>query len=348
MGQSIRSIVAQSGLVFGVTFSFVFVGSALVTRSAFAQDEEPSDEVDALAEARSKFQRAIELEQAANYAGALKLYREVGAVRMTPQVRYHIALCEEKLGQLVAALGGYELAMSTGTDMPEAFINEVQTSIDELRARIPKLLIARGEGAEAASIELDGVALGQSSIGVEIPLNPGPHTVGASAPGYDDFRETVSVVEGASETLTITLSPTPEPEPEPVEPPPPPPKEPRFGVLPYVIGGIGLATTVAGGVLLGVSQAKVGSIKKICGGIDCSDESQDDQNEARRLLNAAQELEAGGWVALGVGLAATGAGVVMYYLDSKRTKESSFLGPELRILPVASDRHWGMHMVGRF
>ena len=58
-----------------------------------------------LKKARAQFQQATELEQAGNWTAALQAFREVGQVRMTPQVRFHIAVCEEKLGRLVAALG---------------------------------------------------------------------------------------------------------------------------------------------------------------------------------------------------------------------------------------------------
>ncbi len=36
--------------------------------------------------------------------------RRAGAVKLTPGLRFHIALCEERLGQLVAALDGYAAA----------------------------------------------------------------------------------------------------------------------------------------------------------------------------------------------------------------------------------------------
>src|SRR5690606_31210600 len=136
-----------------------------------------------------------------------KLFREVGQIKMTPQVRYHIATCEENLGQLVAALGGYELAIAQSEDMHPDFIAEVQASIDDLRARIPKLIIERGEGAEAAMIELDGVQIGENSVGGETALDPGPHTVTATATGYQNYRKPVKVSEGTVEVLSITMLP---------------------------------------------------------------------------------------------------------------------------------------------
>ena len=152
-----------------VVLACVSLSAVVSTPAAAAPDKEE------LSKARARFQQATELEQAGNWAAALQQFREVGQVRMTPQVRYHIALCEEKLGKLVAALGGFELALSEAESLGPDFHKEVEDKTNALRERIPKLVIERGEGAEAATIELDGVALGASSIGIEVPLDPGPH-----------------------------------------------------------------------------------------------------------------------------------------------------------------------------
>src|SRR5690349_18792163 len=142
------------------------------TQTARAQTPSPAD----LQRARTQFQHGIELEQAGNWSEAIQQFRDVGVVRMTPQVRFHIAYCEEGLGRLVTALGGYELALAQADQVGPDFKNEVQNAITVLRARIPKLLIQRGTGADAALVQLDGVDIGASSVGVEVPLDPGPHT----------------------------------------------------------------------------------------------------------------------------------------------------------------------------
>src|SRR5687767_3411719 len=158
-----------------------------------------------LRRARAQFQRGIELEQASNWSEAIQQFREVGQVRMTPQVRFHIAKCEENLGRLVAALGGYELALADAEKVGSDFKSEVEENVTKLRARIPKLVIERGEGASAAAIELDGVAVGESSVGVEVPLDPGPHAVTAKAPNRKPFETTVTLKEQETTRLELEL-----------------------------------------------------------------------------------------------------------------------------------------------
>jgi len=173
-----------------------------------------ADEDVALSRARAKFQQGTELEQAADFAAALQAFRDVGQVRMTPQVRFHIASCEEKLGRLGAAIGGFELALAEAAAIGPEFQTEVEERISALRTRIPKLVIERGQGAQSATIEIDGVTHGARSIGTEVPLDPGPHSILAKAPGYKRFLSTIDVGEQQVKKITIALEEIPT---EPVE-----------------------------------------------------------------------------------------------------------------------------------
>src|SRR5689334_16529333 len=51
-----------------------------------------------LDKARAQFQQGLALETAGDWAGALSLFVQVAAVKLTPQVRFHVGLCEEHLG----------------------------------------------------------------------------------------------------------------------------------------------------------------------------------------------------------------------------------------------------------
>jgi len=307
---------------------------------------------DQVEEARANFQRALELEQARDYAGALKLFRQVGQVKLTPQVRYHIAACEENLGKMVAALGGYELALKHGQGMPPGFLAEVQQSIDYLKQRIPTVIVSRGEGAQAAAIELDGVQLGSKSIGIEVPLDPGPHVLRATAQGYQDFEETINVSEGDREEITIDLVPLPAaapPPPPPVQPEPQPEPERGYGALPFIVGGSGLALAAVGGILLGVSQGQASQALALCdGNTDCTalgdEDDPADWYEARSLWSSARTLEAVGWVGIGVGVAAVATGTVLYVIDPGRKSEQA----RVRVLPHAPQTMAGFSVVGRF
>jgi hypothetical protein len=275
---------------------------------AQAQEE---DESGALVKARALFQRGLELEQAGNYSAAVQAFREVGQVRMTPQVRYHIALCEERLGRLVAALGGYELALAEADSVNADFKNEVQSNVTRLRESIPRIVIQRGAGADAAVIELDGVKLGDSSVGIELPLDPGPHSVVARAPGYKRLEKTVTVAENSREVAVLDLEALP---PEALVPgdggvqtrPIPP-------VVPYVIGGVGAASLIASGVFYALRQDAIGELEKRCVNRVCpnDDPAIKDTDDKMRTYHYAT------LITLGSGVALVGTAVILYALDPR-------------------------------
>jgi hypothetical protein len=344
-----EEIMRTSPVITASIPTFLCALAALLVVTVTSPETALAQDAAQLKEARGNFQRATELEHAKDWGGALRLFRDVGSVKMTAQVRYHIATCEENLGQLVAALGGYELALSQAEDMHPDFIAEVQGAIDKLNARIPKVRIVRGEGSEAASIQLDGVALGESSLGLDTAMNPGPHTVTATAPGFGDFSETITLSEGSTETLTVVLVPLVEEAKVPVVQAPATQEEQKgYGVLPYAIGGAGLGVAALGGLFLGISQGKVGKAKDLCGGgKDCRDASPADQAEAQKLVSGAKTLEAVGWVTVVIGVAGVATGTVLYFLDKQETTDGTDIA-RLKFVPVAPASDAGFSFIGAF
>lgn len=303
--------------------------------SAWAQD------AGELKRARAQFQQATELEQAGNWTAALQAFREVGQVRMTPQVRFHIAVCEENLGRLVAALGGYELALSEAERVGPDFKAEVEENVTKLRARIPKLVLERGKGASAAAIELDGVAVGDSSVGIEVPLDPGPHAVTAKAPNHKPLETSVTLKEQETTKLAIELEELP---PEParigavvaIEKPP-------SKVVPLVIGGVGAASLLGSAVLFGLRQHTLSRLEDACGagGKHCPASMQSKYDDLKFYHYGAE-------VTLGVGLVAVGtAGALLYLQRKKKEPEHSAL-QLVPSLPMSSREPFGAVLSGTF
>jgi hypothetical protein len=309
-----------SSFVLAMAVGLSVLGSA---SPSWAQESPPSDAAtEALKKAREQFGQALALQTAGNWAGALALLKEVAAVKSTPQVRFNMALCEEKLGRLVAALGDYELAAADArAEKADQVAEEVEARREALSQRIPKLTVKRGSGAEAASIALDGVTLGDQVIGTAMPTDPGPHTLEASAPGFKPFRKSVRVVEQQSETIEIVL------EPEPVAPNKPAGggdtvirtsgRSPVYG---YVIGGIGIASLGASGVFFGLRASKISELDKACPDLQCPNKSYDDDiQQGQRYTTIAN-------VTLAVGVAAVAGGLVLI-LTSGPSETSVALAP---------------------
>lgn len=329
---AVRSLSAVC-LRCSLAVSLAWVG--LAPRAAFAQDKQE------LSKARAQFQRAIELEQAGNYPTALETFRGVGQVRMTPQVRFHIALCEEKLGRLVTALGGYQLAFADADSVGEDFKSEVERAVTRLEASIPKLVILRSSGAEVAEIQLDSEALGASSVGVPVPLDPGPHSVTAKAPGSLPFRETVTILENEQKSVAVVLTLLPEPEPArpdisvggAVE-------KPNRRLVPYVIGGVGIASLLGSGVLFALRQSTLSDLEGKCG----PDRSHCPTGAAGEVSNLGL-YNVSSQIALGIGVVGVGTAVTLLVLQKKPSPPAT---SGATLLPSAPNALAGLSWLGRF
>ena len=307
----------------------------LCARPAAAQDKKE------LSKARAQFQRAIELEQAGNYSTALEQFRDVGQVRMTPQVRFHIASCEEKLGRLVTALGGYQLAYADAEGVGEDFKAEVDAAVTRLEASIPKLVIQRGAGAEAAEIQLDGVALGASSVGVPVPLDPGPHSISAKAPGALPFSQTVTIAENEQKSVDVSLTPEPQearPSVATTSGDTADKSNPRL--VPYVIGGVGVASLIGAGVLFSMRQSTLHKLEDQCGpNHDACPSSAAGDYSNLKLYNVTSQ------VALGVGVVCVGTAVTMLVLQKKHASPAT---AGMMLVPSAPNSLAGVSWAGRF
>ncbi|MBN2196330.1 MAG: PEGA domain-containing protein [Polyangiaceae bacterium] len=323
--------------------------------SLYAQDE-----ADPVKEARKTFFQGIELEQAGNWAGALRMFRDVGQVKMTPQVRFHIAVCEENLGKLVAALGGYELALADADSVGEAFRTEVEEKIAALRERIPKLNIERGKGAEAATIELDGIVLGASSVGVDVSVDPGPHLIAARSPGHEEFSTTVDVAERAVETVTVTLKKVPTTA-KPVDRGGAmsngrPHTEKKFPVVPVALLGGGGVLLVGAGAALIMRSVAMSDWRSLCPQLECDAEYQYDENELTTIEQSRTRAQTYGIVApvLAIaGVGSAGTGVFLLVRESRRAKQrsESITSPPramVVVTPEVGSRSVGLTLSGVF
>lgn len=342
------SLAASSRRFRVLAWSCAVATALLGTAPAGAQDEDP------VKQARMMFHQGLELEQAGNWAGALRMFREVSQVKITPQVRFHIALCEENLGKLVAALGGYELALAEADSVGESFRVEVEEKIAALRVRIPKLVIERGDGAEAAKVELDGVLLGSSSIGVDVPIDPGPHVVTATAPGFDDFSTTIDVAEESTQTVTVTLAETEVApvEEEPVVEEPEPPPEKKFPVVPVSLIGGGGVLLLGSGAMLIMRSVALNDFRSLCPGDLCPPKSQltdDEQDEIEKSRSRVMTYGVLSPVLAVAGAGAAGVGVVMLIRQSKADRdEADTESARVRVTPELGPERLGLTVQGRF
>jgi len=300
-----------------------------------------AEETAALNKAREQFRQAISMEAAGDWAGALSLLREVAAVKMTPQVRYNMALCEEHLGRLVSALGEYQLAAADAQDAgAQDVLDVVGPRLESLKARIPKITVNRGPNAAMAAVSLDGVALGGAMVGKEMPINPGPHQLEAKASGFKPFKSSFEIAEKETRTIEIVLEPAPaaaEPTATPTGPAPSVDKgtPAKTNLLPFIVGGAGVASLVASGIFYGLRSGTTSDLDDACGpNRDRCPANMQDTFDKGKTYNTLTN------VTLGLGVVGVAAGAVLYFTGKPKSSTSTSVG----IAPAPM----GATVVGRF
>ncbi len=276
---------------------------ALCSAPEAARAQGPAADNDAIKRAREQFGQALALQTGGDWAGALAMLKEVAAVKPTPQVRFNIALCEERLGRLVAALGDYELAASDAqAEKADQVRQEVDSRLESLKARVPRVIVQRGEGADSATISLDGVSLGDSVLNNPLPADPGPHTVEATALGFRPFKQAFRVAEQQTATIQVKL------EPEPAKVEPPPPVEPRpasqgVRTAGFIVGGVGIASLITSGAMFYLRQTTISDLDKQCGANrgSCPPSSQSTVDRGKLYTTIGDVTLVAGAVGLGLG-----------------------------------------------
>jgi hypothetical protein len=274
-----------------------------------------------LAAARQLFNEGKELEKQKSYEGALEKFKKVAGVKMTPQVRFHIALCEENLGHLVEAINGFELAAdeakragSTATEVAE----NAPKRAEGLRERVPTLQLTIAGKVLTSKILLDSAPVAAATIGVATPIDPGDHAVEVQdATGKVTFHKDLKLEERAHEHLEVEVNDV-EAAPVPTETVPiPPPPPPRSRAPVFIAGGIGVASLITSGIFFGL---RAGTISTASAG--CKDPVNytgcPDTPAVRDAIASGQTDSTVAAVTLGVGLAGLGAAGILWFVTNPK------------------------------
>jgi hypothetical protein len=163
-----------------------------------------------LAQARELFSKAERDERAKDWKSALEKLQAAGAIKMTAGIRFHVALCQENLGQLVDALASYEAAATQAReDNARDVLEAIQEPLSDLRGRVPSLTLSLANARpEEVDITLDDRALGAAELGGAIRLGPGTHhLVARRRTDGKTFTKDVVLHERDSVAMDLRLAP---------------------------------------------------------------------------------------------------------------------------------------------
>lgn len=209
-----------------------------------------------IAAAKKLFAEAEADEADERWGAAVEKLRRVLLIKDASGVRFHLAHCEERLGQLVAALGDYRRAAELAEMMPpgerETLRDRAVARVAELEQRVPSVAIVLPAEPRDVRVTLDERLLSAADLTKPLRLDPGEYVIKATAAGRKPFREKVILIERGTARVQVALEsdapPVASSAPPPPAPPPPPPPSFRIPTSAYVTGAATL-------VLAGVSTA---------------------------------------------------------------------------------------------
>lgn len=259
--------------------------------------------------------------------------------RLDPAVgtRFNLADCEEKRGRVATAWSLFRgVYAELAADDDRRPIAEQRAKL--LEPRLPFVTLLRATSAAAdMRLRVDGTELGEGSFGVALPMDPGPHELVVMTAARPEQKRSFVLAEGERRELTIGAE-MPRPAPPPIASAPLREEEPqdvaaepprdghRQRTWGYVVGGVGAAGVVLGGVAAAITLSKKHTADENCDDLKhvCNRVGRD-ANESGRLFGALSS------VGFGVGAVGLVAGAYLL-LTAPSTAHSSL--PVVRKLAV--------------
>jgi hypothetical protein len=277
--------------------------------------------------------------------------------RLDPELGTHLnlGLCHEALG--LTATAWVELSevadrAAVAHDAERAsFARQRAQDLDKKLSRVRLRVSASPAQTAGMTLKLDGRVVGQAAWGEPLPLDPGLHPVEATAPGKRTWTQQVDVRPGPSTQDVVIPAladpgdappslpvapvgqapviepPRAAPTPEPPPPAPAPAPEGTSGggrTAGFVVGGVGLAAIVVGGVFGVMTFTKNATANSDCHFADrgCT---LDGFNAGKDASTFATISDFG----FGVGLAGVAAGAILVLTSKPGAKPAA-----VRVLPI--------------
>jgi hypothetical protein len=223
-----------------------------------------------------------------------------------------LAKCFDKTGKSASAWALYkDIAFAFKKAGNLAGEKAANDKADALEKTLSKLQINAAGDAPGLVIRRDGEEVGKAVLGTPIAVDPGPHVIEATAPGYQVWQTTVTLgKENDTQAVNIpalTAVPT---------------KANSLRTVSYVVGGVGVAGLVVGGIFGGLAIGDKGKLTDACKTpTSCPSGTQAtiDSAKSKALIST---------LGLAVGGAALATGVVLFIVSGGKSEPKDDAKPE--------------------
>jgi hypothetical protein len=265
-----------------------------------------------------------------DYKAAADRFGRADALVHAPTLVVDWARALQGLGRFVEAHEKYELVLREGVDSssPKSWIRALEDAKKELDALKPRLgwvTVILREPSEA-TVTIDGVVVPPAALGVKRAADPGFPEVKATAPGYEPFKQTVTVGPGEEKSLEVTMVKLPEQAAAQA----PPTQDVYRGrpskgrrIASYVVLGVGGAGLLAGGITGAMALKKRADLRSECRDSLCPSSSS-------KKISTYHTYGTVSAATLAVGVVGIGTGVVLLLTEPKQDEQAD----ALRVRPL--------------
>jgi hypothetical protein len=267
--------------------------------------------------ARSLFESGNDKLEAKDYAGAAEDFKGADDIMKVPTTALMAGKALQELGKLVEARDAFVRATlypaaAAESDVQKDARREAKGLATALEPRIATLTFAiRGPDDDVAvEVTIDGEAVPANLVKHPRKVNPGEHQVVASAPGFLEASQTVTLAEGQEQSVSLSLKPDPSYKPdEPGGGDAPDRPDDGGGLSPLVFVGFGVAGAglIAGGITGLMAMSKSSDVEDQCTGDVCPASAEEDNDSATTLAHVSTI----GFVLAGAGAAVGVVGLLM-------------------------------------
>ncbi len=155
-------------------------------------------------EAAQHFERGVALAEEARWNDAIRELEAARDLRPTPSVMFNLGMAYRAVGRTRDAIATFGAYLAADPAIPAATRTQVERLVREMLPSLARLAV-RVEPSDA-TISVDGVALAPGTT--EEVLDPGRHTVAASADGYQTVTRAETFSPGEVTHVELVLIPS--------------------------------------------------------------------------------------------------------------------------------------------
>jgi len=270
-----------------------------------------------LNEARERFGDARKLEEAGQFQAALERFQQVAKVKMTPQVRFHIALCLMHTDKPVEALTNFRTAIQEAGSSHPNVVNEANQHIATLEKQVAIVTVHVHPEAPTPTVLLD-----ERVVPARAPFDaePGPHRLRFQLAGQTVDERSLDLKKGTRIEVEFT--------------------GPRSGdgssrgstsggrIASYVAFGVAGASAIGVAAFAWLRADRLATVEASCPTLmGCSRTLEPVVREGKSYASAANVL-------VGVSAAATIAGVILFVASPSSSGSLASQGMNFRVVPV--------------